>query len=75
MTNARSSLWERRAPCSGAGRSAAEEALDVLVDGKLSKSQQCALATKQVESSLHCTKRIMAYSSRVAILLLSLDHS
>lgn len=47
----------------------------MLVDGKLGKSQQCALATKQVESSLHCTKRIMTYSSRVAIFLLSSDHS
>lgn len=68
-------LVEGRAPCSGAGRSAAEEALDVLLDGKLGKSQQCTLATKQVEISLHCTKRIMACSLRVAIFLLSSDHS
>ena len=55
----------------GAGlleRSAVEKDLDVLVDNRLTMSQQCALVAKKAKGILGCIKKSMAKRSREMIL-------
>ncbi|GAB0176127.1 mitochondrial enolase superfamily member 1 [Grus japonensis] len=52
------------------GSSTAEKDLGVLVDNKLSMSQQCALVAKAANGILGCMQKSLANRSREVILLL-----